>query len=205
MDKRIEILLPHLAICVWGDSDTEEILKDIVMCQRYNLSAISCTDVGLRVLGNITDTARVFAFVESPEKLAKISARENISAQFFVKIDDIENIPHAGGLYMTVAMKLAQIEHLDWNRIFPAFNRSHASGFLFIDDSGKYLQRFYDFLNLVPQRDLDVGYCAGTNDIEAVESAYRLIKKIRPEFLYRFKLFVTRDFFNNIDKDIKSV
>ena len=196
MLKRIESFLPNLAVCVWGDANTEEILKDIVICREHNIGAISCTAVSLPVLGNLSDTARVFTFVDNPDNLKAVRVRENVSAQIFVKPDRIDDISDAEGLCLIIALELSLIRHLDWNRIFSSYKRTGAAGFLFIDDNGRYINRFYDFLGLAPTRDIEIQYCAGTNDVDVVENAWRLVKKVRPEFLDKFRLFVTRGFFN---------
>ena len=186
----------NLAISVWGESDTEEILRDIVLCREHNIGAISCTAASLPVLGNLAEAARVYAFTDNPEKLKSFSGRENVSAQLFVRPCDLDGLPCMDSVNMILALSLSEIEHLDWNRILASYKKIGACGFLFIDEGGKYINRFYGFLGLAPSHDLEIQYCAGTNDRGINEAAYRLVKKIRPEFLSKFRLFVTRGFFN---------
>jgi len=196
MNKRTVPFLQNLAISVWGDADTEEILKDIVLCREYDIGAISCTAASLPVLGNLSETARVYAFIDKPEKIEGIAGRESVSVQLFVSTEEIENLPFVGSVHLILALRLSEIQHLEWNRVFSSYQRTGAKGFLFIDDGGKYINRFLGFLNSAPAHDIEIQYCAGTNDAEIIESAYRLVKKIRPEFLDKFRLFVTRGFFN---------
>ena len=197
--------MPNLAISVWGDADTEEILRDIVLCREYNIGAISCTAASLPVLGNLSQTARVYALIDNPKKIESISGRENVSVQLFMNPEKIEKSPYVGSVHLILALKLSEIQHQDWNRVFSSYQKTGAKGFLFIDEGGKYINRFYGFLNSAPARELEIQYCAGTNDISIIESAYRLIKKIRPEFLPKFRLFVTRVFFGNLDNHKVSV
>ena len=204
MNKRIVPLLPNLAICEWGQADTDSIIQDVIICREHNLSAISSISESLPVLGNLTDATRIYAFIDNPDRLAALASKPNISAQLFVHHDDISNIQRCDSVPTVIALKLSQIEHLSWNNIFISHQKTGAAGFLFIDDGGKYLNRFYNFLNLMPNRDFEVQYCAATIDIAANEAAYRLVKKLRPEILPKFRLFVTREFFKSEELGARS-
>jgi hypothetical protein len=195
----LDKIRPHLCLCEWGPSDTGEILGDIMTAVENNLSAISALPAALPVMGSLAGTSvRVIAFTDNPDILPAM-AEKDIAVQLFLK-------DPAATAAATAIMSLAlrDIDHTDWDGIIS--RGLGGRGFLFIDDGGRFLHRFYDFLNLVGGSfDGELHYCAGTNDVMKLEDARRLVEKIRPGLLPRLRLFVAADFFKNLDNGAKSV
>ncbi|MDR1071659.1 MAG: hypothetical protein LBL21_03395 [Rickettsiales bacterium] len=191
---------PHLCLCEWGSADTGEILGDIMIAVENNLSDISALPSALPVMGSLAGTSvRVLAFTDNPGILPAM-AEKNITVQLFAK--NPADAAGAAGAVMSFALK--DIGHLDWENVI-SLGRG-AAGFLFIDDKGMFLHRFYDFLNLADESfDGELHYCAGTNDAAKLEDARRLVMKVRPDLLGNLRLFVTADFFKNLDNGGKSV
>jgi len=203
-DPRIlEKLRPHLAVCEWGRADAETIIADIILCRKEKLSAISALATALPVLDNLADKIKVFALIHGTDKLSEIAARKNAATQLFLRPGKIAETPMPdmdASPEVILSFALKDIAHMDWGQIMLAENKFGASGFLFIDARGKYMHRFYDFLTLVRGGFAgELSYCVGANDVEKLEAARRLVETIRPELLSKFRLFVTKDFFQNLD------
>jgi len=203
-DLRIlEKLRPHLAICEWGRVDAETIISDIILCRKEKLSAISALAPAMPVLDNLADQIKVFALIHGVEKLSEIAARKNAAAQLFLrpgKIAEASAPDRNSTTEIILSFALKDILHTDWGQIMLAENKFGASGFLFIDARGKYMHRFYNFLDIVRGGFTgELSYSAATNDIEKLEAARRLVEAVRPELLPKFRLFVTKDFFLNLD------
>ena len=201
MDKNKTILrnlMPHICIAEWGKADTETIMRDVVISAENKLAGISALPEFLPVLNNLANSgAQIFAFTADESKLAEISLRQNAAVQFFAPIGRIERLNQPDAKIIP-AFKLKDVEHLDWNKIISVGKQIDAAGFMFIDNNGKNLHKFYDFLNIAGNLSAgEIHYCAGTNNIDKLFSAYRLVEKIRPMVLPKLRLFVTRDFFRN--------
>lgn len=183
----IQKLLPYLAICEWQDADTEKILRDLIISKEKNLTAISVSGNMQTVANSLSDgKITVFGFGNNTESKSK----KNM--QIFIEKSKLESLDLEPDTIL--AFSLREIEHLDWSNII----RIPVAGFLFIDNGGKFLHRFYDFLNLISDKWTGIlQYCAGTNDIEKVADAYSLVKKLRPNLLANFKIFVESNFFIN--------
>lgn len=195
----LEKIKPHLCLCEWGDADTEDILHDIMIAVENKLPAISVLPAVLPVMSSLADTnTRVLAFTDKPDMLPSLSEKK-ITAQLFV------SKPNTGadtGAILSFTLK--DISHLDLEQIISCGHSMR--GFLFIDEKGRFLHKFYDFLNLAETSFAgELHYCAGTNDIEILENARRLVEKVRPDLLPNLHLFVTADFFKNLDNGRKSI
>lgn len=209
MDKNAAILkklIPHLCIAEWSKAGAETIMRDIVTSAENKLPAISALPEFMPVLNALPNGIRVFLFTDDANKLADMAPQGNAAVQFFTPINKIDSLKGKPDIEIIPAFALKEIEHLDWNRVIFAANRINAAGFMFIDSNGKNLHRFYDFLNIIGGKFAgEIHYCAGTNDIVKLDAARRLVEKVRPNMLSKLRLFVTRDFFKNLDNDRNSV
>jgi len=119
----------------------------------------------------------------------------------FLKKKQALDIPNEFTPKIIPSFVLKDIEHLDWNEIIFSVNKFKAAGLMFIDSKGKFIHKFYTFLELIGDSfNGELHYCAGTNDLDKLDSAYRLTEKLRPNLLPKLRLFVTKDFFRNLDK-----
>jgi hypothetical protein len=195
-DRILQKLAPHLCICEWGPASADGILRAAVTAAEKNLAAVSDGIDSLPVLNSLAGTGiTAFAFIGDTNRLPQIAGRTSV--QLFMRVDSEPPEPPPCNLILAYALK--DIGHLDWTRVIFAGQKCAAAGFMFIDEAGKYLHRFYDFLNLSGDSpDAEIHYCAGTNDAARLEDARRLVQKIRPQILPKFRLFVGTDFFKNI-------
>jgi hypothetical protein len=195
MTRIFQNLLPYMGLAEWGGSDTEAILQAIMLCRENNLGAISTISANLPVLASLAGDIKVYCLADNPGRIAK-----NACVQLFVKKEKIEEIPPGA----IPALSLKEMEHSDWIRLMSA--NCGAAGFMLIDDNGRHIHRLYDFLDSVGGSfDGEIHYCGLTNDIAKLESARRLVEKIRPNLLPHLKLFVSREFFKNLDIGRKSL
>jgi hypothetical protein len=200
----LQKLLPHISLSEWGQADTETIMQDIMLAREKGL-AISALAPTLTVLATLAEGTRIYCFIDDVAKLPEM-AEQNITIQLFMKKRQTIEIPDEFAPKIIPSFILKDIEHLDWNEIIFSVNKFKAAGLMFIDDKGKFIHKFYAFLELIGDSfNGEVHYCAGTNDMDKLDSAYRLTEKLRPNLLPKLRLFVTRDFFRNLDKAAKSI
>lgn len=196
LDRLLEKITPHICLAEWGRADMETILADALICAEKKLPAISALPGALSVLGNAAGNTKVYCFIDDTGRLPELAGRKNISVQLFLKDNRIETAPDFHDIEIIPAFALKNIEHLDWTQIVLTGKRLGNFGFMFIDDNGKYIHKFYNFLDLIGESFHGaVHYCGATNDIAKLDDAYRLVEKVRPNILPDFRIFVSGDFF----------
>ncbi|MDR1027629.1 MAG: hypothetical protein LBL46_04400 [Rickettsiales bacterium] len=177
--REIDILLPNLALCEWGDAGTESVLADLVLCRKLGIGALGVSEPLLPVACNIARETKIYCLTNN----AALAERPGATMQL------IGGDPNDKAI---AAFELKDIKYTDWGPII--MSRSRGAGFLFIDQAGQNLHRFYEFLNLVGDFSGEIQYCAGTNDPAKVMDARRIVAAVRPEFLPRLRLFVSPRF-----------
>ena len=187
---KLEKLLPNLAVCEWGDVSTERILKDLIACRRLNIPAISVSERLLPVAANVADGIRVYCLTNN----AAAAAKPGVVPQLFYAAPADNAI---------AAFELKDIKHLDWGPII--MSHARGAGFLFLDRAGENLHRLYDFLMLAGDFSGEIQYCAGTNDIDILEDARRLVAAVRPAAVPRLRLFASGRFFQNLDNSNQNI
>ncbi|MDR2770101.1 MAG: hypothetical protein LBB08_01475 [Rickettsiales bacterium] len=177
-------LLPHLAIARWSDADTESIVADLSLAAGRGLRAMSAAGAAASVAAALAPSSvKIYQFSTDG------APSPGMSAQIW------RNPGGAVSDGSISACRLEDIEHLDWGPILRS--KSACGGFLFMDCGAKYLHRLFDFLNLLGDFNGEIHYCGQTNDASMLESARRLVEKIRPDLLENFLIFVTAGFFKN--------
>ncbi|MDR1826192.1 MAG: hypothetical protein LBQ49_00700 [Rickettsiales bacterium] len=205
-DGVLQKLLPHMCVAEWGRADTDIILRDSVLCKEKGLAAISLLPDAISAARSAADDIKVYCFIDDIAKIPAISERKNTSVQLFFKDNRMENLPELPDIEIIPAFALKNIEHLDWTRIVLLERKLGGRGFMFIDEAGEYIHRFYDFLNIIGDSFSGaIHYCGASNDLNKLDDAYRLVEKIRPDLLSNLCLFVSGEFFRNLDFRYKSL
>jgi len=194
-NKILDTLGPHLCLTQWDAPDTETIMKDIILVRKHGLAAISALAGSMTVLNNVADGTPVYCFIDDDKRLRDISDR-GVTVQMYLPKKRMAEMPDGcSDLTIIPTFKLKDIEYMDWSRIILLGTR--LGGFMFIDGNGKYIHRFFDFLNLIGDKfDGEVHYCAAAKSADKTNAAFRLVKKIRPNLLPKLRLFVSREFFS---------
>ena len=205
-DAVLQKILPHLCIAEWGRADMETLLRDAMLSAEKGLMAISALPGAISVLHNVAADIKVYCFVDDINRISELADMKNTAVQLFLENNQLETLPDLPDMEIIPAFALKNIEHLDWTQIILSGKKLGGYGFMFIDDRGKYIHRFYNFLNLVGDSfDGAVHYCGATNDLEKLDDAYRLVEKVRPNLLSGLRLFVSWDFFRFLDIRDKSI
>lgn len=191
--RSFDKLLPHLCLAQWGMADMETIIGDAMLCRQYNIPAISVLPTALSAL-HTGENTKIFCFLDDTSKLDEFAERKDISVQLFLKKPGL--ISPDLTMEIIPAFALKNTTFSDWNWIMDTGKK--LGGFMFIDNGGKYMHRFYSFLDLL-DNDFKgtLHYCAGTNDRDMLIDAYRLVDKVHPDLLSGFRIFVSSDFFVN--------
>ena len=202
----LQKITPHLCLAEWGRADMETILRDAMISAENGLTAISALPDALSAIGNAAAAAtKIYCFIDDAGRIPELAGR-NAAVQLFLKDNHADDVAVPPDMEVIPAFALENINYLDWPRVMSAADALGGFGFMFIDDDGKYLHRFYNFLDLVGESfGGAIHYCGATNDPDTLDDARRLVEKVRPNLLPNLRLFVSADFFRNLDIRGKSV
>jgi len=195
-DPILDKLKPYICLAEWGRADIETILHDAMLCKENGIPAISVLPIALSAARSAAPDIKIYCFIDDAALVPGIVGQKNTAVQLFLKKGgQLPDLP-VGEIILAVA--LGDTEHLDWAPIIAA--GKNAAGFMLIDDRGRYIHRFFDFLNAVGDGFSGaVHYCGATNDADNLDDAYRLVQKIRPNLISGLRLFAGADFFRNLD------
>ena len=206
LDAVLRKLMPQMCIAEWGRADTETVLRDAMLCKEKGLAAISLLPAAASAARRAAVDVKVFCFVDDAARIPASGGQKNAAVQLFIKDNRIDEVPDIGDAEIIPAFALRDIEHLDWTRIILAGKKLGGRGFMFIDDGGEHIHKFYDFLDIVGDSwNGEVHYCGATNDLDKLDDAYRLVEKVRPNLIPKLRLFVGAEFFRNLDFHYKSI
>jgi len=195
MDYKISEILPHIGICEWGAADTELIMRDLMRAP----AAISVMPEALGVLNALApESMQIFGFTND----RAFAPGGRAAMQLFTALDQLDGLSVPGNTVL--AFDLADIQHLDWNKILR--KKSAAAGFMFLDNAGANIHKLFAFLNLIGgEYDGALHYCGKTNDPVRLWEVLKLVERVRPNLLPKFLMFATYGFFANLDIQGKQI